>query len=898
MSDNHHGEKKVYGDYEVVKPIGKGKFAVVYRAFRISDNETVALKRISVDSIDDKARDKCLKEVKLLQSLDHPNVIKYLDSFITDNDLVIVVEWAAAGDLKRQLRKAQERGVGFEERIIWKYFSQMCDAMLHLRERRIMHRDLKPANIFLTLDGTVKVGDLGLSRELSEHTVQAHSKVGTPLYMSPEVLRGDGYDFKSDIWSLGCMLYELAMLKSPFKSEGLNLYSLFQKISQGDFQPLPENYSEDLRSLTYSMISTDAKDRPDISDVCKIASKMRQITAEQHASSKKTRSDDVPPQESKPDRSVPSASINNSILNSNNSTMKTDGSNKDDGNMKQITEDFQRWKRDDKTEKNDDEGKTQYDDNNRDHDKQDTMYRDNDRNNKDLMKNKKNQGDNYLNKVNLDEYFEEPKKQQKKDEAAVPYSRPRPKNDEDTRTSSSSRATAKQQDDVLSPAFERRETKEDENKNFANSSVALALMDVLYGRLIAFGYPLEDPSLGRTHGAKGILLPIHFACDMTMFGYIAGYDKSSGANPYFQYRRMVHVALWLFNKIDPSTVTSNIDIDNSTPLTVAKQLVVAAQNAGIQSGDLSDITPTSLAVGYGEKVCTFLLLLTDLLITSGRFKVPSLKYIESDDNNDMNQNDDAGDEEEEILDNSIEIQQDMNETIDQLEPSIDDGHVAASIVIPTVDPVLWREETERVSSKLIASNYRTGDGSWGDHLNMIKDHGTKFDKFAVKDRDRDEITVVSQLQTLSKEIHNSISDIRRTEGILHAARKNSEMSEEFSRHKQALESLTARSAISLSKIDALTIQQAELEEKLEELNDKFQEKSNGLSGGEDSSSIVGINKGIKTVKEDINEMSTRIGVLSHILLAKKVQAMTYSRKSKVRRKKQGNNSLDNSLEST
>ena len=247
-------KKKVYGEYEVLKPIGKGKFAVVYRAQRKSDNLVVALKRINVDIMDEKARDKCLKEVRLLQSLDHPNIIRYMDSFISENDLVIIVEWAAAGDLKRQLRKAQERGVGFEERTIWKYFSQICDAMKHMHDRRIMHRDLKPANIFLTLDGTVKVGDLGLSRELSEHTVQAHSKVGTPLYMSPEVLRGDGYDFKSDVWSLGCLLYELAMLKSPFKSEGLNLYSLFQKISQGDYQPLPENYSEELRTLGESTL--------------------------------------------------------------------------------------------------------------------------------------------------------------------------------------------------------------------------------------------------------------------------------------------------------------------------------------------------------------------------------------------------------------------------------------------------------------------------------------------------------------------------------------------------------------------------------------------------------------------------------------------------------------------
>jgi len=876
------GEKKVYGDYEVVKPIGKGKFAVVYRAFRTTDNETVALKRISVDSIDEKARDKCLKEVKLLQSLDHPNVIKYLDSFITDNDLVIVVEWAAAGDLKRQLRKAQERGVGFEERIIWKYFSQMCDAMLHLREKRIMHRDLKPANIFLTLDGTVKVGDLGLSRELSEHTVQAHSKVGTPLYMSPEVLRGDGYDFKSDIWSLGCMLYELAMLKSPFKSEGLNLYSLFQKISQGDFQPLPENYSEDLRSLTYSMISTDAKDRPDISDVCKIASKMRQKTAEQYASSKKQKQEEnIQHQDSsKSERSLPSASINNSVLNSNNSTMKTDGSNKDEGNMKQIADDLQRWKNDD-VKRTDDEDESKFDSK---------------RNNDIKDKITKNNDDSYLNKVNLDEYFIESKKQEKvTKEAPVPYSRPRQKNEEETKTSS--KASNKLQDDVLSPAFDRKEVKDDENKKFANSSVALGLMDILYGRLIAFGYPMEDPSIGRSHGGKGILLPIHFACDMTIFGSIAGYDKSSGANPYFQYRRMVHVALWLLNKIEgpAADFASNIDIENSTPLTVAKQLVVAAQNVGVSSGELNDITPTSLAMGYGEKVCTFLLLISDLLISSGNFKAQPLKYVESDNKNEINtNNNNDADEDEEIMDSSIELQQDQNETIDQLEPSIDDGNVAASIVEATVDPILWREETERVASKLITSNYRLGDGSWGNHLNMIKEYGNKFDSYAIN-REKDDFNTISQLQTLSKDIHNVLNDIRRTEGMLQIIKKNTDMSEEFSKHKKTLESLCERSSATLSKLETLNNQQADIEEKLEELNEKFQDKSNGLSGGEDSSSIVGVNKGIKNIKEDINEMSIRIGVLSHILLSKKLQNMKY--KSKKDRNKKNNKILDNSNES-
>jgi len=117
--------------------------------------------------------------------------------------------------------------------------------------------------------------------QLSEHTMEAHSKVGTPLYMSPEVLRGDGYDWKSDIWSLGCLLYELAMLKSPFKAEGLNLYSLFQKISKGDYLPLPDQYSDELKRLAYAMISTEPSERPDLAAACEVANTMRIRTASQ-----------------------------------------------------------------------------------------------------------------------------------------------------------------------------------------------------------------------------------------------------------------------------------------------------------------------------------------------------------------------------------------------------------------------------------------------------------------------------------------------------------------------------------------------------------------------------------------------------------------------------------------
>lgn len=256
------------GDYEVLKPIGKGKFAVVHKARRRRDAQIVALKQISAfGAADARARDKTLKELRLVQSVRHENIVQFLDAFIADDALFIAFEWAEAGDLKRQIRKAAERGARFDERTIWRYFTQLCAALQHLHQARIMHRDLKPANVLLTLQGVVKVGDLGLGRHLSEDTMQAHSKVGTPLYMSPEVLRGEGYDWKSDVWSLGCILYELAMLRSPFKSEGLNLYGLFQKISKGDYEPIPPIYSDHMRRLAARMISLSAADRPTMDEV-------------------------------------------------------------------------------------------------------------------------------------------------------------------------------------------------------------------------------------------------------------------------------------------------------------------------------------------------------------------------------------------------------------------------------------------------------------------------------------------------------------------------------------------------------------------------------------------------------------------------------------------------------
>ncbi len=224
-------------------------------------SETLVLKQIRLTGLTHEEQEETTKEAHIMLSLDeHENVVKHHVSFIEAGALNIVMEYCSGGDLGKLIRETKNAGGRFSEKFIWQVFIDACSALHHLHKNRVLHRDIKPENVFLDSDSRAKLGDLGLGRLLGPNSKHAQSTVGTPLYFSPELCREELYDERSDVWALGCLVYQMAVLEPPFVAQ--NPIALAQKIVCSDFKPLPKHYSSDLTFLVSRMLEKDARRRP------------------------------------------------------------------------------------------------------------------------------------------------------------------------------------------------------------------------------------------------------------------------------------------------------------------------------------------------------------------------------------------------------------------------------------------------------------------------------------------------------------------------------------------------------------------------------------------------------------------------------------------------------------
>ena len=268
-------------DFETVCKIGEGAFSMVYKVTRKSDRLQYALKKVKIAQLKEKEQENALNEIRILASIDHPSIVSYKDCFIdrTDQTLCIVMEYLAGGDLYHKIAECKKSRAFIPERLIWRYLIQLLLGLKHLHSLNIMHRDLKSANVFLSEDlSQIKLGDLNVSKVMKSRLV--YTQTGTPYYASPEVWRDEPYDSKSDIWSLGCVAYEMCNRAPPFN--GKKMEELFHKIQLGKFDRVCTVYSEDLNQIVTKCLEVSPLARPDcqaLLDLPAISVYLRELSA-------------------------------------------------------------------------------------------------------------------------------------------------------------------------------------------------------------------------------------------------------------------------------------------------------------------------------------------------------------------------------------------------------------------------------------------------------------------------------------------------------------------------------------------------------------------------------------------------------------------------------------------
>lgn len=276
--------QSMWNDIEVIRAIGKGTHGTVVLARRRLDGAVVAVKRVRTSQISENGRKQADNEVILLKSLYHVNIVRFYDHFMVDDELNIVMEYADGGNMRQLVKmRAREKMGPFPEAVIMSWFAQLVLAVAYIHGKNVLHRDLKAQNVFLTGKNVVKLGDFGISKALAGDDT-ANTACGTPESMSPEICRGEPYGKKSDIWSLGCILYEMIMLRRPF--EASTLPEIFTKICKGEYPPILPMFSRDLRLLVQLMLQQDSSKRPSIEDICRFPFVQAPIQAflRQHAS--------------------------------------------------------------------------------------------------------------------------------------------------------------------------------------------------------------------------------------------------------------------------------------------------------------------------------------------------------------------------------------------------------------------------------------------------------------------------------------------------------------------------------------------------------------------------------------------------------------------------------------
>jgi len=256
MFEKNFGNKFVIGDYLVeYRRIGRGSFSSVYRGYCQNTDKTVAVKKIELDSVK-KIKQRIKKEIKICKMLKHPNVIETYD-VIHDKmggNIYIIMEYCEGGHLGNLLKNKP-----ISEKEAKNYMKQIANGLQYLMDNSILHRDLKPQNIMVNKDNNLKIADFGFARYFQVDTV-AETLCGTPLYMAPEIMKDRKYNYKSDLWSVGVILYQMVYGKRPYYAA--NILDLLKTIENDKLSFSNEiSISSECKDLIFQLLQTKPNNR-------------------------------------------------------------------------------------------------------------------------------------------------------------------------------------------------------------------------------------------------------------------------------------------------------------------------------------------------------------------------------------------------------------------------------------------------------------------------------------------------------------------------------------------------------------------------------------------------------------------------------------------------------------
>lgn len=237
--------------YTIVSKIGSGSYSKVYKAIDSESTLEVAIKVITTSKLSSSLIQRLSKEIQILKDLNHINIISLLNYSVTEKHIYLVMEFCDGGTVGDKI------GILTEESQVKEIVKQILDGMLYLQKKNILHRDIKPANILITKNNIIKIIDFGFSSDLKDNDMYS-TICGTPMYMSPELLKSESYNKKTDLWSLGVITYELIHHKNPFGNPR-NISQLLESIKKKNFY-----YKSSISPYCLDFISSLLQESPDM----------------------------------------------------------------------------------------------------------------------------------------------------------------------------------------------------------------------------------------------------------------------------------------------------------------------------------------------------------------------------------------------------------------------------------------------------------------------------------------------------------------------------------------------------------------------------------------------------------------------------------------------------------